>query len=96
MKEERKHERAQKAMRDVVRYWLAIWQVPSLENEDMRASNVRTVPVGKRFARLAVLARVFWTGRLHFIPGRGAMEGDRERDLFLIRYVFVDEYGVVL
>lgn len=48
----------QNTRRPPVRNLLESWQVPLLENEGVRVWKARTVPVGRRFARLAALAIV--------------------------------------
>lgn len=62
MNDERKQMIEHKAMRDAVRHLLDALQMPLLENEGVRVCNMMTVPVGRRFARLAALAMVLWTG----------------------------------
>lgn len=60
--DEKKQIIAQNPMRDAVRNLLEGWQMPLLENEGVRVRNARTVPVGRRFARLAAVAKVLCTG----------------------------------
>lgn len=57
VKEEKKQTTEQNTMILKVRYLFAGRQEPPLENEGARAWNARTVPVGKRLARLAAADR---------------------------------------
>lgn len=61
VKEDRKQIRANTVIREMVRYLLTRWHKPLCEKGGTRAWNARTVLVGKRFARLAALAKVLWT-----------------------------------
>lgn len=53
VKEEQKQTREQQKIKAKVRYLLARTHSPLLVKEGTRASNISTVPVGRRFARLA-------------------------------------------
>lgn len=50
---------AQNAMTNPTRYLLEIWHFPFPVRDGISAWNTRTVPVGKRFARLAALCATF-------------------------------------
>lgn len=89
MKEERKQRLAQNTTSDAVRYLFVIWQSPPLENDGNRAWNARTVPVGRRFARFAVAARVLWSRRpveLHF-GGRGGGSAIETRERLVLLWL---------
>ena len=60
VKEERKQISEKHVMTDRVRYLCAGRQEPLLEKEGMRAWKARTVPVGRRFARLAAVDSIFF------------------------------------
>ena len=60
-----------------VRMWFDGRQVvPLLVKDGVRARNATTVPVGRRLARLATVARVLWTGW----PESGGHGGAVDRD----------------
>lgn len=59
VKDEKKHAKAQKEIREMVRSLLADLSVhsPPLEKDGIRVSNMRAVPVGKRLAKLPAAGR---------------------------------------
>lgn len=57
MKDAKKQEIARKVRREIVRIRVTVSHVPLLVKIGVRSWKVRSVPVGRRFAKWAVLAR---------------------------------------